>query len=495
MYLGFKCNIDDFDKYFSAIGAINYLCSQTHKSHYEIVNFLLNNQYVSKLKSYKKKSLSGQDFAIFEMVDDNIKVDKLSAIKYLLKNLDDYPDNKKIEYFPYPEEITYWHKDEFLSLVETINLFKQFQKLNKQVQNLEHSPNLQNLLKTNDPYISVFNIFEIIKNKTDLKSDQEIANLLQTIDITKKSPPFNKAKYFNGKPIELFRDHQNKTLTEMDLLLIELSSGEICISSNDQRLKNFVFDKFDFFFEFRDITNFDLDSEDIDQADSFDKILQDNEIPLFYLNDTFSLIEAACVLSGDNPIQMYRCFNDTNFDQNYPSFNEAYNFINSAVKAGSLPEDTIHSHQLKTYLRSKGKIINAFNDNTPNPKAINFGTPTIQQTEPNIEKLNSEITQLRKLIAEKDVEIAALNKLNKLNKSIDQITHSSTELSPEEEIPVTRTRNTVLRIIAVLADMAGLPKEPFTSYNMMEAHSIQKNLKLPSKGPVADWLNRSRNSS
>ena len=43
--------------------------------------------------------------------------------------------------------------------------------------------------------------------------------------------------------------------------------------------------------------------------------------------------------------------------------------------------------------------------------------------------------------------------------------------------------------------MAELPKEPYTSYNMLEAHANLKNLKLPSKGPVADWLTKSRNSS
>ncbi|MBF7693285.1 hypothetical protein [Acinetobacter pollinis] len=84
--------------------------------------------------------------------------------------------------------------------------------------------------------------------------------------------------------------------------------------------------------------------------------------PLFYLNDTFSLIEASCLLSGDNPIKMSRDFNDTNFDLDYPLFSEAYNFINSAIWAGVLPENRIPSNQLKAYLKDKGKIILGFND-------------------------------------------------------------------------------------------------------------------------------------
>lgn len=250
---------------------------------------------------------------------------------------------------------------------------------------LKEKVSLKDLLKSQDEYISVLEIFELIKVKTDLKSDQEIAHFLQTIGITKKSTPFSKVKYFKGKPVELFRDYQNKTLTEMDLLLIELSSGEICINSNDLRLKNFVFDKLDFFFEFRDITNLDLDSEDVDQADSFEQTQQNNEIPLFYLNDTFSLIEAACVLSGDNSIQMNRCFNDTNFDQNYPDFNEAYSFICSAVQAGRFAGDLILADDLKSYLKSKGKIIDGFNDQLKN-----------EVTDQNLNNQNSIIDQLKK---------------------------------------------------------------------------------------------------
>ena len=134
-------------------------------------------------------------------------------------------------------------------------------------------------------------------------------------------------------------------------------------------------------------------------------------IPLFYLNDTFSLIEASCLISRDDPIQMNRCFHDTNFDQNYPYFNEAYNFINSAIWAGNLPENTIPSHQLKTYLLSKGKVINGFNDNLPTQDHTNIGQPSTQHFEPNIESLNAEITQLSKVVADKDKTIKELQEL------------------------------------------------------------------------------------
>ena len=173
--------------------------------------------------------------------------------------------------------------------------------------------------------------------------------------------------------------------------------------------------------------------EDMQELDKDELKPKTFEPPLFYLNDTFSLIEASCLLSGDSPIQINRCFNDTNFDQNHHNFNEAYNFINSAIWAGSLPENLIPSHQLKLYLQSKGKIIEGFNDNLPIQEPIGCGNPTIQQTEPNIESLNAEISRLRKEIEDKNKTVVELqNRINELeadqpieqseNNHIDELT-------------------------------------------------------------------------
>lgn len=138
------------------------------------------------------------------------------------------------------------------------------------------------------------------------------------------------------------------------------------------------------------------------------------ETPLFYLNDTFTLIEASCILSGDNPISMYRCFHDTNFDQNYPSFNEAYNFINAAIRAGKFPDHDIPSALLKTYLQSKGKIITGFNDqmsetsNNEFPQKEEKYENIIFSLELDIAIEKNQVEQLEKQLQEKDAEIAHL---------------------------------------------------------------------------------------
>ena len=124
---------------------------------------------------------------------------------------------------------------------------------------------LKNLLDSSDPYISVFNVFKIIKEKTELKSDQEIADLLITIKINEVSTPFDKFRYFDGKPEILHRDCQQKLLSKMDLLLLEIARGEVSLNGNDQRLKSFVWDKSSFFYDFEDITKISL--EDYEQQD------------------------------------------------------------------------------------------------------------------------------------------------------------------------------------------------------------------------------------
>lgn len=159
---------------------------------------------------------------------------------------------------------------------------------------------LKNLLDSNDPYISVFNVFKIIKEKTELKSDQEIADLLITIKINEVSIPFDKFRYFDGKPERLHLDYQQKQLSKMDLLLLEIARGEVSLNDNDQRLKSFVWNKSSFFYDFEDITKISLEDHESDlnpeQTDLNNPLYitdilkekKDEYCPLIYLIEDFS---------------------------------------------------------------------------------------------------------------------------------------------------------------------------------------------------------------
>lgn len=108
---------------------------------------------------------------------------------------------------------------------------------------------------------------------------------------------------------------------------------------------------------------------------------------------------------------------------------------------------------------------------------------------------DNEVAILKKRISELEGLLAsALRKTNTI-KNIEQKNINTNELKPDQEISNTRTRGTVLKIIAILADMADLPHKPYTAFNMMEAYADSKGLKVPSKTPVAEWLTRARNSN
>lgn len=121
---------------------------------------------------------------------------------------------------------------------------------------------LKNFLDSKDPYISVFNVFKTIKEKTESKSDQEIANLLITIKINDASIPFDKFNYVDGEPERLRREYQQKQLSKMDLLLLEIARGEVNLNDDDQRLKSFAWHKSSFFYDFEDITKISLEEDE-----------------------------------------------------------------------------------------------------------------------------------------------------------------------------------------------------------------------------------------
>lgn len=53
----------------------------------------------------------------------------------------------------------------------------------------------------------------------------------------------------------------------------------------------------------------------------------------------------------------------------------------------------------------------------------------------------------------------------------------------------TKESDSVIKIVTILADMAGLPKvNPSIAFNMMEAHAANNGLEIPSSNTVTKWL-------
>lgn len=191
------------------------------------------------------------------------------------------------------------------------------------------------------------------------------------------------------------------------------------------------------------------------------------------------------ILNADNPDSKETGF-DTFVDDNF-----LYTTYDESNKPKKLPlyfkNNTFTPNQ-----------VDGLNDNLSTQEPIGCGNPTIQQTDPNIESLNAEIARLRqenedknKIVVELQERIKELEALQPNEQVEIQINQPESELTPEQEIPHSRQRGNVRKIIAVLVDMARLPSEPYTAFNMLDAHAQANGMELPSKDTTTKWTHNS----
>ena len=128
-----------------------------------------------------------------------------------------------------------------------------------------------------------------------------------------------------------------------------------------------------------------------------------------------SLHEATCIMTGYSPQYVNQCRNDTNFDHNFANYLGVLDYLGSCVSAQILnysdQYDEMNTEDFKKFLANDNIFIDGFNNILSTQKSTNFGQPSAQQFEPNIESLNAEITQLRKVVTDKDKTIKELQEL------------------------------------------------------------------------------------
>lgn len=134
--------------------------------------------------------------------------------------------------------------------------------------------------------------------------------------------------------------------------------------------------------------------------------------PLLTDLDIFNILEASCLISGDDPIQIEICIGDTYFRQNNIEYLKAEKLIRAGIKSGNLDHD-ITRQSLQNFLKIKGYIINGFNDNLPTlptpqtdsqllQKVADQQT-TIDQQAKEIAELKAQLNELQKPTSDKDV--------------------------------------------------------------------------------------------
>ena len=265
-----------------------------------------------------------------------------------------------------------------------------------------------------------------------------------------------------------------------------------------------------------------------------------------YKQPLYSINDCACIASGYDPLDIQKLPVE-DIDEILPEYCMAYNFINSAIEAEVLNcfNYKVSSEDLKEYLAKQGIEIKEFNEveyaqfqiSIKEQNKFNDINIAIVESE-EIKLLKSKIDELEIALESKDDDLTALaidftvtesaydrlkDELHSKNTENEKIkadllekdgrikepesiqtnqdesklgTREETkkdysDLTPEQEIPHTRQRGSVRKIIAVLVDMAKLPSEPFVAFNMLDAHAQSKGMELPSKDTTVKWTHKS----
>jgi len=220
-------------------------------------------------------------------------------------------------------------------------------------------------------------------------------------------------------------------------------------------------------------------SDDIYLEDSFlEENQKQNEYPLYYKNCTFTVQEVACLLSGYTPISVDGKWNYVPWLKENPKFQEALDFVWSAVRGNIFDEIyadyfVIKSEKLKDFLATREKFIDGFNKHLePLEK------DQIEESNLMLDHLKKENEGFRMELLEKEQKIKGLE--------IIQTTQDESKLGN------TRAENNVTKLLLVLAKMAGI--------NINKPHSIHESLlvqaellgidRFPSDETIKKWLKK-----
>lgn len=177
--------------------------------------------------------------------------------------------------------------------------------------------------------------------------------------------------------------------------------------------------------------------------------------------DIFTVIEASCLISGDDPIQIEICLGDTYFKQNNIDYLKAESFINAGIKSGNLDSD-ITRQSLQKFLLDKGYIIEGFNDTLPPATADKIGHATITQTMPTDSQLSQQVADLKAQLASAGDKIDSQAELiAELKEQLDRQANQQSDTPAEtERLLNDRTEKSHLITIGILLDLLTTPKNP-----------------------------------
>lgn len=477
--------------------------------------------------------------------DDDWNWGKFQYTDSILSALADNDKYKEIYVFDesdIPENLkdTYWKRSELynLNLIKNLSLDYYFRA--EDIKNIVGNRSLTlDELESNDSF-SDDEVRKLLKRGIPSYLPSSLEKFSQIDDFVKSIIDFFECDFDKGLIIQ--KDELKELLFKLQIIIKGFNdnlskSSQQGVSNiwDDNYLSILLSDTFD-----KENSHDDLSIFELPNLQPEPQLVHTKEVPLLYLNDTLTVIEASCIISGDNPAEILEIQDNPTLLASYKKFRNAKSLIESAFNLRTLIEYTnmgIATHEFKTFLASKKIFIDSFNDSLDKKDCIEELTEQIQRQLIYISQVENEVgfyhgisyqnlndENFDKLLdaqCDESVELKAekgaleqrnlflkqkleksqleIEKLNALLEGYpqpnDMVVKNQDNISPEQEIPNSRQRNNVLKILSILSQMAELPHEPFTAFNMLEAFAIQKNKDIPSKHTVADWLKKARDSN
>lgn len=519
-----KKNLEEY----IAIKEVLELIAKTQQTPLSLVaTFLISQGFETKIQTYEA------DKYYVVRSDDSWNWGHFEYTNEIISNLadnDDYFDTFEFSEKDIPKYLkdTYWKRSELYNLELIKKLSLDFYFRVQDIRNIVCNTSIDFKKYENKIVFSTNDVKELLKSgiPSYLPSSQEKYFLIDSF--VTSSIEFFECDFSGGfeitkdSLIQLFLDNGIVISGFSDLITSEnQQEGGIWDTNYLSILQNEILD-----LERLELDVFCLNNEI--------ESLKNQKYPLYFKNKTFTLHEAACLISGYNPTITFGQHTYVNWLKANPDYEEASDFIYSFLRADSEYEyldSHVHigSDTIKKILTESNLLIDGFNDSSlmdvclsnQNLKENKELSEKIKQLEKDLNALEAkqntsdfiltleqaekvelkkenhslglEIKELEEQLSNKVIEHPHDKSLGFLSKV--SVENSHPELKPEQEIPNSRQRNNVLKIISILAEMSQLPPEPFTAFNMMEAYANSNGKEIPSKDTIAKWLKKAMDSN
>ncbi|MCJ8146628.1 hypothetical protein MKI79_06890 [Acinetobacter sp. A3.8] len=270
-------------------------------------------------------------------------------------------------------------------------------------------------------YISFFEIISFLRNQSPNDKPCEIGQYLENIEIAGKLK-----QYESDRSLRISEKSMLYSETRLQDLVNNLMSINVFASDNEvESAINELQLKYERSYVLRsDFLGFkpiaELDNNTQNESNSMSP---PDHIRKLSLSDFFTVVQAACLISNDEAGQIQALIDsgDLRYDSwNYGDHTQAVETIKKGIKAKKLIQDAdgdIPRASLQKFLFDKNHIIDGFNDKFSSQDQSTFGTPSVQQNEPNFDNLNTEITQLKDQLAQAQQLIQELEAMSNIQDS------------------------------------------------------------------------------